>query len=85
MTTPLDGGAAFPTNMNQYGITKTSGMSLRAYFAGQALMGMCANADISKAMSKAGLRPQDVRLSFASSAVKQADALMAELGKDRYE
>jgi hypothetical protein len=35
-----DGGAAFPTIANNYH-ESTDGMSLRDYFAGQALMGFC--------------------------------------------
>lgn len=35
----VDGGYAFPTN----NAVDRKGMSLRDYFAGQALMGLCAN------------------------------------------
>lgn len=41
------GGPAFPAEIEQAtrGNIKVSGMSLRDYFAGQALMGICAHED----------------------------------------
>lgn len=56
--------------------TGHTGMSLRDWFAGQALAGAWANPDLSKAMSEAGMRPHDVRLSLAESAYAQADIML---------
>lgn len=63
-----DGGYAFPTNS---GLTY-KGMSLRAYFAGQALAGLMASE------GSDGTR-WDL---LAQNAVFAADALIAELAKD---
>ena len=52
MTTPKDGGPAFPTEyvaQNMYGDTAPAydhGMSLRDWFAGQAINGIVSNAGI---------------------------------------
>lgn len=54
------------------------GMSLRDWFAGMALQGMCANPDITSAMSEKGMKPFEIRESFASSAYAQADEMMEE-------
>lgn len=48
-------------------------MTLRDWFAGMALQGMCANPDITAAMSEQGMKPYEIRDSFASSAYAQAD------------
>lgn len=56
-------------------------MTKREYFAAMALQGMCANADISAAMTERGLRPSDVRLSYADSSAAQADALIEALNR----
>ena len=53
-------------------------MSLRDYFAGQALAGIISNPDISAAAFQAGLRPSENRHSFAVSAYAQADAMISE-------
>ena len=55
---------------------KHSGMSIRDYFAGQVIMGLNANPDLSKVMSRKGLTPQDVRESFVDCAFKTADLMM---------
>lgn len=67
-----DGGPAFPveTTATPY----APGMSLRAYFAGQALAGFCSTHDESGVWS---WRSADA----AKEAVRCADALIAELAK----
>jgi hypothetical protein len=57
-----DGGPAFPREYTHKG---HSGMSLRDWFAGQALAGLCANGEVASA---------DV---FAMAAYKMADAMLA--------
>jgi hypothetical protein len=72
MSTPNtinDGGEAFPSNGHHH--LHRPGMSLRAYFAGQALSGILANTtavDLSEG-------------SVAKASVTLADALIAELNK----
>ena len=76
--TPKDGGPAFPTtesheNPNWPGtrdVYAASGMTLRAYFAGQALLGLLSDPNN---MSNAEVNAQ--------AAVVSADALIAELAK----
>ena len=70
-----DGGPAFPvpdshhaSGQVQYGF---NGMSLRAYFAGQALNGMLSNSNL-KAVSN---------VVIAECATEYADAMIAELNK----
>jgi len=71
-----DGGPAFPVPMvphdSQGGHTEVrwQGMSMRAYFAGQALAGMLADSEYS-----------DTIVNMAETAVRCADALIAELEK----
>jgi hypothetical protein len=45
MNTPNDGGPAFPIPRFHTWQDKVPGMSLRDWFAGQALAGLCANRD----------------------------------------
>lgn len=84
MNTKNDGGPAFPRagstgtweqhqSLCESGFanTKQDGMSLRAYFAGQAMQGICA--------SSPGNEWTDERI--AKDAVALADALIAELNK----
>lgn len=73
-----DGGAAFPQQLDvDHEFHGSDGMSLRDYFAGQALIGMFAmNTDV----------PVDVlarseRSQFAQHAYKMADAMLAERAK----
>lgn len=72
-----DGGPAFPDQGQRLERDGTwnqqwsSGMSLRAYLAGKALQGMLAAPEISGTYSD-----------IAMHAVKYADAMIAELGKE---
>ncbi len=75
-TTINDGGPAFPVpdvyhpnGQIEYG---SPGMSLRAYFAGQALTGLLANSEGERTFHE---------IDWAVCAVRQADALIAELNK----
>ena len=79
MTAPFDhGGAAFPTlDHNGHSLVcREFGMSLRDWFAGQALAGLCANKPWQAAASWKEL---SVREAMAVEAVLSADALIAAL------
>lgn len=69
-----DGGYAFPTNS---GLTYT-GMSLRAYFAGQVLTGLISASSHPNATGP-GQYPVE---KWAEWSCELADALIAELAKD---
>ena len=64
---PYDGGPAFPTSFNKETVFSTDGMSLRDYFAGQALSGICASGPI--------IEPAET---CAYAAYAMADAMLAE-------
>lgn len=79
MSAHLDGGPAYPapatpkTDMHGYDVT--SGMSLRDWFAGQALAGMtAAPIDTAAAATAAGMRAQDFMVAVA---FQIADAMLA--------
>jgi hypothetical protein len=75
MPNPTDCGPAFPTqNEGQIGPSTYhyEGMSLRDYFAGQALAGLCASACDSQSMSRTPA-PQ----TMANRAYAYADAMLA--------
>jgi hypothetical protein len=78
-----DGGAAFPLLDDPgSGLTmREPGMTLRDYFAGQALAGIAANPDISKSAAEAGLNAVAVRESYAAAAFATADVMLAERAK----
>jgi hypothetical protein len=78
-----DGGPAFPFTPvyehdespgSPYCITY-SGMSLRDWFAGQALVGLSANASVTARYQTA--LSDDVRSKFAEFSYKMADAMLA--------
>lgn len=66
-----DGGRAFPSNR-----AAQFGMSLRDYFAGQALAGIMANAKLIEVLAASKQDP-------ASCAYEMADAMLAERQKER--
>ena len=80
--TQIDGGSAFPYNeMDDYGTHHFShgGMSLRDWFAGQALIGLysaCKSSEL--ALSNEKDRRADAALFYAI-----ADAMLAERKKDK--
>ena len=75
--TDKDGGPAFPSeHIDDNGsVTECKGMSLRAYIATAALQGLLDRRDIG------GSIPAHATL--ADTAVELADALIAELAKER--
>lgn len=67
--TPADGGAAFPQSEDSVYIADRSGMSLRDWFAGQALAGLAAS-------------PMDMPAeAYGLTAYAIADAMLAERAK----
>lgn len=75
-----NGGTAFPSH-GTMGEVNYEGMSLRDWFAGQAMLGMCANPDLSKDAFNKKIPPVIVRFSFAVSAYRMADAMLEEREK----
>lgn len=80
-----DGGPAFPTEPNtQPGFYAHHGMSLRDYFAGQALIGLCgaiyAGGDAFRALDRAR-RGQNMADYIAAIAYDQANALLKVRGE----
>ncbi len=77
-TSETDGGPAFPIPLHQgqaYNATVHKGMSLRDYFAGQALAGVYANKDLLLAVESVG---QDHSIATAAKvAYAVADAMLA--------
>lgn len=86
-----DGGAAFPhigkayageyLGQVSYKDAPMPGMTLRDYFAGQALEGICSNPDITTKSQKAGLNTEECRLAYSEAAYKTADAMLAARSK----
>ena len=74
---PTDGGPAFPTQFDYgpSGHQTVDGMSLRDWFAGQALAGILANAKLNAA--DGGYSPAMA----AADAFTTADAMLAARGK----
>jgi len=78
-----DGGLAFPVTHTIDGNwvrdprPEYSGMTLRDYFAGQALMGACANSG----PTSSNVTPQNAATILAAAAYVLADAMLAEREK----
>lgn len=76
---------AFPSNISNAPDSLTcglhQGMTLRDYFAGQALMGICANPDLSMSASMRKINPADCRNSFVKCSYLLADAMLEERNK----
>lgn len=71
MSTPTNGGGpAFPTVSASVHLPH-HGMSLRTYFAGQAMIGLLSNNETAYSPAQ-----------NAQDAIQYADALIAELGKE---
>lgn len=97
MSKPNDGGSAFPVMLPvevlndlshtagpakaKLELEKYFGMSLRAYFAGQVLVGLCANSEWRKRELESGETGMFTNI-YANLAVQRADALIAELAKE---
>lgn len=83
-----DGGAAFPrpysSPNNGTFANPQAGMSLRDWFAGQALVGMCANPEMGKIINwliyAAAGKEQSLN-GVAETAYEMADAMLAERAK----
>lgn len=76
MTTKQTGGPAFPLAVNKTDHRYTHGMSLRDWFAGQALAGLLANPEIDNIDENASLED-----SLANAAYITADAMLKERDK----
>lgn len=73
---------AFPSEQHEcadgsWNQTYSPGMTLRDWFAGQTLMGMCGNSDIAKAAMETG----NAGATLAESAYDMADAMLAQRAK----
>lgn len=80
MNTVNDGGPAFPTLAAGYDLPEP-GMSLRAWLAGQALAGLCANPSIHAPNPQAGWHLVNCKVEdLAGYAAHLADATLAALG-----
>jgi len=85
-----DGGPAFPVGFREYDqkihgkapALGLAGMSLRAYFAGQALNGMLASESTGDGMMPANEPRATWEARTAERACDWADALIAELQKE---
>ena len=78
-----DGGPAFPLqieNRDQYEGSQY-GMTLRDWFAGQALAGMFANPEISLSAARLNVSTDEFRLDTARAAYASADAMLAARSK----
>lgn len=80
MTKRDDGGPAFPAKWDDHhdhlgNPDGTSGMTLRDWFAGQALAGLAANKKQTEAAL--GLGPEDARVLLAKTSYAIADAMLA--------
>ena len=80
-----DGGYAFPCDPP---FQSNRGMTLRAYFAGRAMQGwisaIAADENAARTFKKAGVvTPEQVEQLVAKCSVDMADALIAELEKEK--
>ena len=91
-----DGGAAFPQLKNT-GLARldpdggaqmdkecTGGMTLRDWFAGQALVGILANPDISSSAARCDVSTEEFREDTARAAFAAADAMIAARKDNRH-
>lgn len=69
---------AFPAIGNPECDQYIEGMTLRDYFAAQAIAGMLANAEITKSFAQGPCAGQPRHAWFAESSYQMADALLAE-------
>ncbi len=83
MTPPGDGGPAFPRPANGPEYTASQcGMTLREWYAGQALAGIVSNQGQLDGQGKRAIRfGVEAEVMIAATAVKMADSLLAELRK----
>ena len=86
MSAAQDGGPAFPQNETRCGNTVQDehgqgGMSLRDWFAGQALAGLCANSRIAEKWDNPKPVPGEFANATALAAYQLADAMLAARAK----
>ena len=84
------GGFAFPLGIlrGDNGVilhAGSDGMSLRQYFAGQALAGLCANPALVDIRNRIGLTSEGISQTLAEASADLADALIAELNQPENE
>jgi hypothetical protein len=77
MSTPKDGGPAFPRS---WGTATDDGMSLRDYFAAKAMAAMLSNEATCIRLSE---RSPDLKVALADNAYHFADAMLAERAKEK--
>lgn len=78
-----DGGPAFPVSIANETWQANRGMSLRAWLAGQALAGLCANPNVIGHNPHCGFAPVNCQYGdIADLAVVLADVALAELDKE---
>jgi len=73
------GGPAFPGTQYANGVQPTGfsqGMTLRDYFAGQAIAGILANPDISASATRCNVSTEEFREDTAAAAYAMADAML---------
>jgi len=73
------GGPAFPGTQYANGVQPTGfsqGMTLRDYFAGQAIAGILANPDISASAARCNVSTEEFREDIAAAAYAMADAML---------
>jgi hypothetical protein len=82
MSTPIDdGGPAFPFDLQ--GVQPCQGMSLRDWFAGQALNGFCSDGSSLKATHDALESGKSLAQVLAKSAYDAADAMLAARNENK--
>ncbi len=79
MSAPKDGGPAYPTPdcSNWDGPSRTQGMSLRDWFAGQIMAGRCANATLLTNLESEGIPSERLPAILSKQAYLLADAMLA--------
>lgn len=80
MSSADTGGPAFPrpaSPAHQHGMhDPQKGMTLRDYFAGQAIAGILANPDISASAARCNVSTEEFREDTAAAAYAMADAML---------
>lgn len=74
-----DGGNAFPAPAGSY----YAGMSLRDWFAGQALTALCINTDLVRFLRDEDSKVAAVGIKMAAHAYTWADAMLVERAKQK--
>jgi hypothetical protein len=76
MSTPNDGGPAFPVIETPEFYAKHQGMTLRDWFAGKVMSGRCANATLLSNFENEGLPGERLPAVLAKQAYMIADAML---------